>query len=186
MSNLAWGWNIANATPPHFHVTEQGRQALRHLSQDPANPDGYLAHLEDNAKLSPIAHSYVEEALRAYNAICFRAAAVMIGAAAESMVLELRDTVVIGIEKAGRRPPRELTHYLVKRVIDAVRKELEMQESMPPNLREQFEAYWPAMTQQIRAVRNEAGHPAAKNGFTRPYSCSQSSPRFLWHFANGH
>ena len=32
---------------------------------------------------------------------------------------------------------------------------------MGHKLRESFEAYWPAFTQQIRAVRNEAGHPVS-------------------------
>jgi hypothetical protein len=42
---LAWGFNLSNPDPPFFHVTEQGRRALRDISRDPANPEGYLAHL---------------------------------------------------------------------------------------------------------------------------------------------
>jgi hypothetical protein len=33
-------------------------------------------------------------------------------------------------------------------------------------LREEFEAYWPAFTQQIRATRNEAGHPTSVDPVT--------------------
>lgn len=160
--HLSWGFDLANPSLPFFHVTEQGRRTLEHLSRDPANPDGYLAHLARHATLNPIARAYVEEGLLTYNTNCFRAAAVMIGAAAESVLLDLRDAVVAGVAKAGRRPDANLTHYLVKRVIEAVRKELEMQTSaMPKDLGEQFEANWPALTQQIRAARNDAGHPAS-------------------------
>lgn len=132
---------------------------FEHLSRDPAGPDGYIAHL---ASQNATARAYVEEALLTYNSNCFRAAAVMIGAAAESMLLDLRDTIVAGVTTSGRRPDSNLTHLLVKRVVDAVRKELEMQAAaMPSDLREEFEAYWPALTQQIRGARNDAGHPAS-------------------------
>jgi hypothetical protein len=155
--HLSWGINFSHPSPPFFHVTEQGHRTLENLSRDPANPDGYLAHLDRQASLNPVARSYVEEALRTYNADCFRAAAVMIGAAAESLILELRDAVM----DSGART-RDLSHFLIKRVIDNLHKELEMRQSaMPPDLREQFEGYWPAFTQQIRAARNDAGHPAS-------------------------
>jgi hypothetical protein len=160
--HLCWGFNLANPNPPFFHITEQGRRTLEHLSRDPSNPDGYIAHLERQASLNPIARSYVDEALLTYNTNCFRAAAVMIGAAVESLILQLRDTVVAGVRKSGREPAKDLSHQLVKRVIDAVHKQLEMQQAaMSFELREQFEAYWPAFTQQIRAARNDAGHPAS-------------------------
>jgi len=160
--HLSWGFDLANPSPPFFHLTEQGRRTLEHLSRDPANPDGYLAHLTRHATLNPIGSAYVEEGLLTYNTNCFRAAAVMIGAAAERILLDLRDAVAAGVTKVGRRPDTNLTHHLTKRVIEAVRKELEMQTSaMPKDLAEQFEAYWPALTQQIRAARNDAGHPAS-------------------------
>lgn len=145
-----------------MHLTEHGRRALRHLSRDPVNPDGYLAYLADRVALNPIAQSYIEEALRTYNADCFRASAVMTGAAAESLILELRDAVVA----AGGRA-KNLSHYLIKPVIDALQKELEMRrDSMSTDLREQFEGYWPGFTLQIRAARNDAGHPASMTPVT--------------------
>src|SRR6185369_6558113 len=42
---LAWGYNVQNTRPPFFHITQQGRKALEHLSHDPMNPDGYLAYV---------------------------------------------------------------------------------------------------------------------------------------------
>ena len=49
-----------------------------------------------------------------------------------------------------------------KKVLDALHKEFEMeQKGMPHDLRERFQAYWPAFTQQVRATRNDAGHPAS-------------------------
>ncbi len=164
--HLCWGFNLANASPPFFHVSEQGRRALEHLSRDPMNPDGYRAYLAGRVTLNPIAGSYVDEALLTYNANCYRAAAVMIGAAAESLLLELRDTVDAAMKKVGRRSAN-INNSIVSRVIEAVRKELEMQRAgMPHDLREEFEAFWPAMTQQIRSARNDAGHPATLDPVT--------------------
>lgn len=91
---LAWGWDLANPNPPFFHITEQGRKTLQNLSRDPANPDGYRAHIARLLKLNPIADSYLEEGLACYNAALYKAAAVMIGALAESVALELCEGLV--------------------------------------------------------------------------------------------
>ena len=160
--HISWGYDLNNPNPPFCHVTKQGRRALEHLSRDPWNPDGYISHLASRARPNSIAFSYVQEALRTYNANCFRATAVMIGAAAESMALELRDAVVAGVKKVGRTPAKDLSDFRIKRVIDALHKELEMQQAdMPAELYERVEGYWPAFTQQIRGARNDAGHPAS-------------------------
>lgn len=159
---LSWGYNLNNPDPPFCHVTEQGHRALAHINRDPSNPDGYLAYLTSRATVNPLATVYVDEALGTYNANRFRAAAVMIGVASESMALEMRDALAAGITKAGRTPSSSFTHINIKRVLEAIRKELEMHQSdMDGKLWEQVDAYWPAFVQQIRAVRNDAGHPAA-------------------------
>lgn len=160
--HLAWGHNLLNAEPPFCHLTEQGRRTLQALSRDPANPDGYLSHLLQIGPLNPIAQSYVEEALRTYNADCFKATAVMIGAAAERIILEIRDTLLQRIQVLGGTPSRNLKDWRVKTVLGAIKKDLQgRNRGMPSKLAEAFEAYWPAFTQQIRAARNEAGHPSS-------------------------
>jgi hypothetical protein len=85
---LSWGCDLPNPNPPFFHVTDLGRQALALRSRDPANPDGYLAHLRDRTAIGPVTDSYVTDALNTFNAACFKATAVMVGAAAESLVLD--------------------------------------------------------------------------------------------------
>lgn len=61
---MAFGLDVNNCDTDKCHLTERGRTALKHLSRDPLNPDGYLEHLCQRAKLSPIATSYIEEARR--------------------------------------------------------------------------------------------------------------------------
>ena len=159
---LAWGLNLSNPNPPHCHVTEQGRRALQNLTRDPANPDGYLAHLSQVATLNAIAQSYLDEALRTYNSDCYKAAAVMIGAAVESMTLELRDALIHQMGQLQFNPPKDLTHWQIKRILDAISKELATHRNqMPYELAEAVEQYWPAFTGQIRKARNDAGHPTS-------------------------
>lgn len=157
---LAWGHDLLNSSPPFCHVTEQGRKALANVSRDPANPDGYLQSLNGRVVISPIAKSYVTEALSTYNSGSFKASAVMIGVAAESIVLDLRDTLSARMEYLGQPKPNKLADWKIKTVLDAIEDLLtQKKKDIPKGLYEHFESYWFAFTQQIRTVRNESGHP---------------------------
>ena len=160
---LAWGYDISNSEPPFCHLTERGRKVLETLSRDPANPDGYLAHLSKIGSLNPIALAYLKEALETYNTNCFKASAVMTGAAAESLTLELRDDLIGRMNALGKTPAKNLNDWRILTVLRALHTELNQQvqmKNMSAPLAETFGAYWPAFTQQIRKARNEAGHPA--------------------------
>ncbi len=158
--HLAWGLDLSNPASPFCHVTEQGRRTLAHLSRDPANPDGYIQHLNASGQLNPISRSYIEEGLSTYNSNCHKATAVMVGAAAEAIIIELRDTLVTKINALGRTPHNDLIDWRIKRVLDRLQVELDAQQkSMPRPLADMFNAYWAAFTQQIRTSRNDAGHP---------------------------
>ena len=162
---LAWGYDIGNPNPPFCHLTETGRNTLRNLSRDPANPDGYMQYLSNQGSLDPIAESYIREALQTYNNNCYKATAVMVGVAAESIVLELRDVLVNRMNNIGKQPSRDMKGDLIKKVLDAIEKELQPYTTkgapapMPTSLAESFSSYWPAFTSQIRTIRNDAGHP---------------------------
>jgi len=132
------------------------------MSRDPANPDGYMAHIRGETVLNAVAASYISEALQTYNSNCFKATAVMVGCAAESMTLELRDALVAGMTPLGKAVPRKLGDWRIRTVMGALKSELDSEKAtMDIALREMYESYWPAFTQQIRAVRNDAGHPVS-------------------------
>ena len=158
---LLWGHNLNNS-PPFCHVTARGKGALTSLSRDPANPKGYLAYLHSLAPLNPIATSYLSEALDCYVGGHHKAAAVMVGAAAESLVLEVRDHLSQRLAALGRTVPAKLGDWRIKTVHDELQLIVDANKStLQHDLREEFYAYWPAFTQQIRAVRNDAGHPSS-------------------------
>jgi hypothetical protein len=159
---LSWGADLANPDPPFCHVTALGRRALAQHSRDPANPDGYLSHLRSQAAVGPVVESYIREALNTFNAACFKATAVMVGAAAESLVLGVRDALVGKLQSLGQPVPSGLDDWRIKRVLSAIEVALVAKKpAMPTTLFERLEANWPAFTHQIRTARNDAGHPVS-------------------------
>ena len=159
---IAWGFNLSNPNPPWFHLTDRGRQALSNLTRDPSNPDGYLRHLDSIGRIDEIARSYLTEGLECYVAGLFKAAAVMVGGAAESIILTLRDTIVARLKALGKAIPKQLEDWRIKTVTDALRDLFEQRKGqLGADLKEPFEAYWVAFALQIRAVRNDAGHPTS-------------------------
>lgn len=167
MGYLAWGLNFSNPNPPFFHITEQGRKALQHISRDPSNPDGYLVHLASVIKLNPIAESYIKEALITYNAGCFKAAAAMVGVTVESILLDLRDMLVNKLKALGNKYNKDLEDWRIKKVVDAIEGVIDSKRgSIPLKLFENYEAYWSAFIQQIRTSRNDAGHPSSLGAIT--------------------
>lgn len=164
---LAWGLNMSNQNSPNFHLTESGRRTLASLSRDPGNPSAYLRHLDTIAKLNPIAHSYLIEGLGCYVSGLYKAAAVMVGGATESIILELRDTTVQKLTALGKSIPKNMNEWKIKTVSDAIHNFLDGHKSQfGLELRDEFEAYWTAFAQQIRAVRNDAGHPTSVDPVT--------------------
>jgi hypothetical protein len=164
---LAWGYNISNPNPPHCHLTERGRITLERLSRDPGNPAGYLRHLYSLANLNPVSKSYLEEGLECYVSSFYKASAVMVGAASESLVIVLRDFVAERLTSTGRAPAKNLLDWRTKTIIDALKQLFDAEkENFPTELREEYEAYWQAFTQQMRATRNEAGHPTSVEPIT--------------------
>ncbi len=157
---LAWGINLNNPDPPFFHLTVRGKKSLEDFSRDPVNPIGYLAYVAKQTTLNSIAQSYLEEALKTFNNDCVKSAIVMLGAAAESMALDLRAALVSKIDNAKRTVPKDLQDHRIKKVLDCLESEIAAQQNkMPSVLRETFESQWAAFVHQIRIARNEAGHP---------------------------
>jgi len=164
---IAWGFNLMNPDPPFFHVTEQGRKSLATLSRDPSNPDGYLNYLVKTAKLNPVADSYLREGLACFIQDLPKAAAVMVGAASESMALELRDVICQRLQSLSRIAPSGMNDWRFKVVLDSIYSFLDQSASqMARELRESFRSYWPAFVQQVRAARNDAGHPSSVDPVT--------------------
>lgn len=164
---LGWGANFSNPNPPFCHITEQGRKSLATLSRDPSNPEGYFNFLSEAASLNPITDSYIREAIACFVYDLPKAAAVMVGGASESMVIELKDTIIRRLQSLKRTPPKGINDWRFKVILDSMYSFLDQNAGqMPRELRDSFKAYWPAFLQQIRSARNDAGHPSSVNPVT--------------------
>lgn len=158
---LAWGYNASNPSPPFCHVTDRGGQALENLTRDPSNPNGYLLHLESKAQINDISLSYLKEGLDCYVAALYKSAAVMVGAASESIILDLRDITLAKIRETGS-PPRGMDDWKIRTILSSLKTVFdEKKKHFDKQVKEEYEAYWSAFTQQIRTVRNEVGHPTS-------------------------
>jgi hypothetical protein len=126
------------------------------------------------AKVNDVALSYLREGLDCYVAGLYKAAAIMVGGAAESVILELRDEAVVKLNALGTSPSKDLTGWRIKPVTDELQKFLDQHKSsFDPKLRDSFEAYWAAFSLQIRTARNDAGHPKSIDPVT-PYTVHAS------------
>lgn len=163
MGHFAWGHDLANPSQPFFHITEQGNKSLENISRDPANPEGYLLFIEKNSQLTDIEKSYLYEAINTFNSRHYKSAAVMIGAVAECFILKLREALI----KKQQKHPKELKDWKVKTIFKGIKIMLDNQTSkMPNNLLDEYNAYWPALNEQIRRTKNDAGHPENISFFT--------------------
>ena len=159
---MVWGKDLGDPTAPYFHISDRGVHCLGSGSRDPGNASKYKAYVSNSVKLSPIAMSYLEEGVDCYNGGHFKAAAVLVGGAAEAMVVELRDFILGTLKSLGQAPPKGIGDWQVKRVLDALQSFILARKStLSREIGERFEAYWPAFTQQIRSVRNDVGHPSS-------------------------
>ncbi len=159
---LAWGNDINNPDPPRFHVTNKGRTLLENISRDPGNPDGYMNYLKNNFYLNDITFSYIEEAIQCYVNGLYKATAVMTGAAAESLILEIRNSLKDYLFKTGQNTNKKLDHWMITKVHTEISDILlKLKDKFPNSLYEELLAHWPAFIIQIRKSRNESGHPSS-------------------------
>src|SRR5262249_42189442 len=145
---LAWGFDLNNPNPPFFHLTAVGLRALSNATRDPSNPAGYLKHLDARATVNPVALSYLVEALNCYVAGLFKAAAVMVGAAAESIVLDLAEAAVARLEHDDKPVPQQLKQWMVRPLTTELAKfyDAGIDKKEQRALRERYETYWSAFT----------------------------------------
>ncbi len=162
---LAWG-NLevsSNSDTPHFYVTDQGKKSLEAYDRDPRNPNGYLAHLKSIGELDEAELSYAEEAAWSFTSCRHRAAAVMIGVAAESLILRLAEEIADG-KLGSDKLKAALKGISIKLVL---RELMTIFQSQRPALKQYddrletrlLDGKWTAFTETIRLSRNDAGHP---------------------------
>lgn len=153
-----------------YFLTEPGKNAAQNASRDPINSNGYLAYLDHEVKIDAVTRGYVEEALNTYRACCYKATAVMIGAATEKLVLDLRDELVQRMKTTGRTVDKKMESMKVKTAFDKVAEKVlddlnkNVKSTNDEGLRQLHEladAKLHSIAAEFRKTRNDAGHPAS-------------------------
>src|ERR1700719_2683301 len=90
------GLHSSGANLPFFSNTEFGREVLAAGRTIPHDPDGYLAEVPGTAKacVDAVAIGYIEEALCCFARGCYTASVLLLGVAAEAVVLKACELIV--------------------------------------------------------------------------------------------
>lgn len=167
---ISFGTVDGNWDSGNFHLTKDGMAAVTQASRDPTNQAGYLAYLDTVVKLEDVARGYVEEALNTYRACCYKATAILIGAAVERVALSLRDELVQRLNARHVKLPKGLDAWQVKTALETVAKKIlpdlegEVRKTKDEGLRKLYEeatARLLPIAAEFRRTRNDAGHPAS-------------------------
>lgn len=150
-SDAWWRWKLSPA----------GLRAVNGGAWEPTTMDRYLNRLRRDAPaLDGIVLQYVEEALRAFNAQCYLAAAVMVGVASERAFLLLAEAFAEAVGEQASALRKELSNPRSSqhRRYAEFRKLVEHRRDRLPNGLVDPIAL-DGVAELLRVVRNDAGHP---------------------------
>ena len=147
------GLSTSQAGLPHFSITEFGRKVLAEERAIPHDPDGYLAEIRTAGEhcVDVVAVGYVEEALSCFTRGCYTASVLLLGVAAEAVVLKACDLIKPAAEKEYNIKTRH------RRLVDRYRalSKKERHEALPDGL----DVTLTSAYDLIRRQRNDLGHP---------------------------
>ena len=163
---IVWGSDRTNDKYPFYRVTEYGRTVLANEGAQPYDPDGFLAEFRRRVpSADETVASYFEEAVRSFNANCYRAAAILLGGASEKALLLLHEQFGSQIQDTSRRKAfdKDSAGTSIHRKYRALQDRLDLMVEAKKLDRAKAETVGselPAGFNMIRRFRNEAGHPA--------------------------
>lgn len=169
---LVWGLggeSSNNDKYPFYRLTEHGKKSVADSATKPQpyDPDGFLKEFKRIVPdADPIVLDYLEEAVRAFNAACYKSAAVMLGGASEKLTLLLSDKFENSITDPAKRAKfaKDCAVISVSKKFDALKERLDLMVAAKKfkdhhELRETIQSELPAASNFIRRCRNDAGHP---------------------------
>ena len=150
-----------NYETPWMTLTTYGRSALETDEAPPAyDPDAYIDHVRATVSTVPeVALFYLGEAVGTFNLGRNLAAAVMLGVAAEAILVRLIGAFAQSSDaRNGDELGRSLDREAISRTYDKFRRQFDAA-TVPPDLQRDLDVYLGNVFNFIRMTRNEAGHP---------------------------
>jgi hypothetical protein len=160
------GQDSGNSNLPHFHVTDYGKEQIKHGTGSPHDPDGYLSRLQtDVPTLHPVIMTFMNECLRTFRIGCLLSSAVMLGCASEKAFLLLLDSYATALPSAKEKQVRKkIEGKFIKTQYEEFTKMMQghLRASLPNELDDGLANILLGVFEMIRAERNDAGHPTGK------------------------
>ena len=160
------GLSLGQPNLPYLRITEFGRKCFEAGELTPHDPDAYLERLKSAcSKLDATMVLYTGEALDTFRAGNYLATAVMVGVAAESMLLRLVDRVGAALNTPERKDKFEKATKgkKAKTQHDELLARLKSPATpLPTELADVLTQQIDGIYDLIRRTRNDAGHPTGK------------------------
>ena len=152
---------------PHFSITEYGKTYLETEGSAPYDPDGYLSCIKnDSLNVDDVVLLYLTEGLQCFHRFNYIASAVMVGVAAEKVLLNLIDAFASSMSDSSKASAfrRKTQNAMIKTQFDELTKQLyPLKSKLPNELSKDLETYLDGIFNLIRNYRNEAGHPSGRD-----------------------
>jgi hypothetical protein len=158
--------SIQHPNPSAVRVTDYGRRCLEAGELTAYDPDQYLQRLKGTCpNIDDVTLLYVGEALNTFRMRRFLPAVVMVGVAAESMLLRLVSSVGAALDSPQKQQKfdQETKGKFAKTLHDQVMKRLKSPSNpLPPDLDSILSRHVDGIYDFIRTTRNDAGHPTGR------------------------
>ena len=151
------GLDLRQANLPFFTITEFGRKLLSAGRAIPQDPDGYLSEICEAGKtcLDRVAIGYIEEALCCLARGCHTASVLLLGVAAEAVLLKVCELIVAASTDPTVRKSYESLPDVAKRrhrwLVDQYEASKQKPDGLDVTLKSAYDL--------IRRQRNDLGHP---------------------------
>ncbi|MBR9916335.1 hypothetical protein GYB29_01280 [bacterium] len=158
------GLNTTNPNWPNYKITQKGLDYISNGDVQPYDPNGFLNDFKSkNPSCSDKVYSYLEEAVLGYNNGLMKSCAVMLGAASESLILELNQAILDGFASSADKQSFESRYrYSISSKFHAIESLLQhniSNRNITGDLKEKINSYFSSIFHLFRRTRNEAGHP---------------------------
>lgn len=169
---------------PFFFVTEYGKTYLEAETGAPYDPDGYLACIkEESPNVDEVVLIYLTEGLQCFLRSNYIASVVMVGVAAEKVILNLIDAFASAMtdDSSASAFRRKTKNVMIKTQFDELTKQLyPLKRQLPNEWSKDLETYLGSIFNLIRNYRNEAGHPS---GNEIPREIAYANLQLFRHFS---
>lgn len=169
---------------PFLFVTEYGRTYVEAEAGAPYDPDGYLACIkEESPNVDEVVLIYLTEGLQCFLRSNYIASAVMVGVAAEKVILNLIDAFASAIRDGANASTfrHKIKNAPIKTQFDELTRQLyPLRRQLPSELSRDLETYLNGIFNLIRSYRNEAGHPS---GNRVPREIAYANLQLFRHFS---